>query len=127
MEEFISTLERLPRVNQITRRAYTSILTALATMLFTVVSYQRSETREAERSHDEQLKHIRRTEFLRSLAKSAIAAASATYIMLTYTPTATETTLAALVRYLKLKNVLDDSFLERIKPFKPHNVHKLGL
>ena len=127
MEDLNSKLERLPKVNQITRRAYTSVLMALATMLFTVVSYKRNEMLEAEKSHDEQLKDIRRTEFKRSLAKSAIAAATATYMMLTYTPTATETTLAALLKYLKLKNVIDDSFVERIKAFKPHNVHKLGL
>ena len=127
-----------PRVHAVVSEARMKLLSGGIAVGFALVLMFviRSERRMSEKTPDEFLtlekldKRIRRVRDVKiktDLVAGAIAIFTAVRTIVAYRPTSVEASQAALLRYLRLKGVLEDDFMEVVKNVRPYRIKTLGI
>tara|TARA_B110001450_G_C17651292_1_gene493396 strand:- start:6 stop:413 length:408 start_codon:yes stop_codon:yes gene_type:complete len=120
-----STLNR--KVDNVTRDILVAIASAVATVLSAIYFWKADEQPQQRIPHEQQLKFIRRKFMMLHVGNAAVALSIALLAYYTHRPSANETSLAILLKYMNLKGDLPDSVFSTLKNFKPHNIHALNV
>lgn len=76
---------------------------------------------------DERLSKLRFLHILSSVGTGATTILSAIYTIARYRPTRTEATLAALLRYLKMRGVIEPDFAAVVSRLRPYRIESLKI
>ena len=129
--DFMERISKQPSLNRKVNIPMQTMLVSMATAVVTatIAFYKwKADERKVQRlPQEQQLKFMRRKFMLSIVAESALAVSVAVWVYSTHRPSADETSLAILLKYMHLKGDLTESVYTTIKNFKPHNMHELNI